>query len=264
MAVRAVGRHDRSSQREGDLLVPVVRHPVFEPPEDEAAIWRYMDLPRFVSLLDRRALYFPSADRLGDPFEGSYPAANLEARRRLFGQRLGDYQQVPERERRRRLRTTLVNCWHLNEVESAGMWRLYSGAGPGVAVRSSYARLVRSLEDAARPVFIGMVRYIRYEVETMPEDNYLAAFVHKRKGFEHERELRAIVDARQDVDRAVPPAAWPETGEYVPVRLEDLVVAVHVSPSSPRWFVDVVRAVIQRFALPAQIVQSQLDGTPQY
>lgn len=241
------------------------KHPAFEPPADASVtIWRYMDLPRLISLLDRRALYFPSADRLGDPFEGSYPAANLAVRRLHFGTRVAAYESVPERERRRRLRTTLVNCWHMNEVESAGMWRLYAGGGPGVAVRSTYAALERSLAGAARPVYIGRVRYIDYEKDTMPEDTYLEAFVHKRKGFEHERELRAIVDARHDIDGAIPREAWPETGEYVPVELGELVAALHVSPSSPAWFVDVVRAVASRFGLAAAIVQSQLDGTPIY
>src|SRR5260221_3267194 len=36
-------------------------------------IWRYMDFPKFVSMLDHRALYFPTADQFQDTFEGSLP-----------------------------------------------------------------------------------------------------------------------------------------------------------------------------------------------
>ena len=41
-------------------------------PEDlSSKIWRYVDLPKFLSLLEGASLYLARADRLGDPFEGS-------------------------------------------------------------------------------------------------------------------------------------------------------------------------------------------------
>ena len=51
-------------------------HPDLNPPQDNAVLWRYMDFTKFVSLLDRRALYFSRADKLGDPFEGSLSHIN--------------------------------------------------------------------------------------------------------------------------------------------------------------------------------------------
>ena len=69
-------------------------HPLFRLPDDEnAAIWRYMDITKLIALLDSSALYFTRTDSLGDPFEGSYPVqsfgwasqedwAELEARRK--------------------------------------------------------------------------------------------------------------------------------------------------------------------------------------
>ena len=33
-------------------------HPVFQSPPGDAALWRYMDLTRFIALLERRALFF--------------------------------------------------------------------------------------------------------------------------------------------------------------------------------------------------------------
>ena len=35
-----------------------------------------MDFTKFVSLLDKRALFFAGADTLGDPFEGSVSPIN--------------------------------------------------------------------------------------------------------------------------------------------------------------------------------------------
>ena len=42
-------------------------------PLDDTVLWRYMDFTKFVSLLEKSALFFPRADKLGDPFEGYWP-----------------------------------------------------------------------------------------------------------------------------------------------------------------------------------------------
>ena len=60
-------------------------NPVFRQPADEAAaVWRYMDFAKFVDLLATEELYFARADKLGDPFEGLYPRAVVEERRRAL------------------------------------------------------------------------------------------------------------------------------------------------------------------------------------
>jgi hypothetical protein len=41
-----------------------------KPANENAKIWRYMDFTKFVSLLEKKALFFCRADKLGDPFEG--------------------------------------------------------------------------------------------------------------------------------------------------------------------------------------------------
>lgn len=42
-------------------------------------LWRYMDLAKFLALLEDRALYFARADKLGDPFEGAAGIADAAA-----------------------------------------------------------------------------------------------------------------------------------------------------------------------------------------
>lgn len=41
----------------------------YEVPDDDAVLWRYMDLAKFVSLLKDKALYMTRADMFEDPFE---------------------------------------------------------------------------------------------------------------------------------------------------------------------------------------------------
>ena len=56
-------------------------HKCFTPPHDpETKLWRYMSFAKFVSLIDRKALFLSRLDQLAqnDPFEGSVPRMERE------------------------------------------------------------------------------------------------------------------------------------------------------------------------------------------
>ena len=49
-------------------------HESFPAPLDQTvSLWRYMNLSKFVWMLQKKALYFCRCDLLGDPYEGYYP-----------------------------------------------------------------------------------------------------------------------------------------------------------------------------------------------
>lgn len=47
-------------------------------PIDSDFIWKYMNLEKFVSLLDTRSLFFTRADKFEDPYEGFTPPSVTE------------------------------------------------------------------------------------------------------------------------------------------------------------------------------------------
>lgn len=47
--------------------------PSFDVPDEHTTIWRYMDFTKFVSLLDKKTLYFTRSDKFDDKFEGATP-----------------------------------------------------------------------------------------------------------------------------------------------------------------------------------------------
>jgi len=48
------------------------QHELFRlPANKDIPIWRYMDLAKYLAMLDRGSLFFARATLLGDPFEGS-------------------------------------------------------------------------------------------------------------------------------------------------------------------------------------------------
>jgi hypothetical protein len=52
-------------------------------PADQESVWRYMDLARFLSLLQTSALHFARADQMSDRWEGSYGELNRQLRPEL-------------------------------------------------------------------------------------------------------------------------------------------------------------------------------------
>jgi hypothetical protein len=77
--------------------------------------------------------------------------------------------------------------------------------------------------------------------------------VHKRVSFEHEREVRAIIDSRDPESDRI--------GLTVPVDLATLIQRVHVAPTAPGWYEDVVRRAAKRYGLDAPVSRSDLyDG----
>lgn len=243
-------------------------HPTFIEPEDEnIKIWRYLDFTKLISLLDSRRLYFTRCDKFDDPFEGSWPKPNVEARK-FVPEDLPEEEQVKHLEAMNRMgdinknwpRYMAVNCWHANEHESAAMWKLYLKSDEGIAIQSTYNRYKKSIIDDEK-VLIGQVRYIDYEKDGIDASNILGPFVHKRKSFEHEREIRGLV------------SKWPISGEsldfteetidhglQIKVDIETLIERIHVAPTAPGWFTSLVDNATKRYGYNFEITQSQLKN----
>lgn len=250
-----------------------VEHPAFESPADEnAKIWRYLDFTKFVALLDRRALSFARVDQLTDQFEGSLTKADVETLREDLRRRGFPVVGLPSELAWFRKRI-FVNCWHINNYESAAMWRLYLNRDEGVAVRSTFRRFRDSFMGSEHDVFIGKVKYINYDTAHLPGGNILYPFLHKRRAFEYECELRAVVMKWQKGDKgvgqlgtqadAIPEKDLPCNLD-ISVDLDVLVEKVYVSPAAPNWFGELVRSIVSRYKLKREVNRSSLAEGPLY
>src|SRR5687768_17393094 len=111
----------------------------FEAPPSETKIWRYISFAKFESLLRSGSIYFASAREFEDKFEGSITRAEMDWRRRWAN--VAYVSNAFEQLRR----LTKISCWHVNEGESAAMWKLYLRESKGIAIRSTIGRLMSSL-----------------------------------------------------------------------------------------------------------------------
>lgn len=250
-------------------------HPVFAQPEPLGVkVWRYMDFTKLVSLLDSRCLFFSRADKLGDPFEGSWPKMNVTARheiyeqmkqsmseeaRKPFANAMKGFDEINKHWRRYHA----INCWHMNEHESAAMWRLYLKSDEGIAIQSTYARLRDSLIDDEQ-IFLGMVKYVDYDRELLPGMmNSFTPFVHKRKSFEHEREVRAVIVKYPITEKGIVfDVETISDGLKIQVNVEGLIEKIHIAPSAPPWFADLVDGLVRRYGYSLSVLQSRLNDQP--
>lgn len=238
-----------------------------------------MDLSKFVDLLQQRRLFFASLDMLGDPFEGTITKRTGETAPELIRQHyaeqisqrrndstenvVADMQRSMQAARKHfRNEQAFVSCWHMNEHESAAMWRLYSQSGDAVCIRTAYSTLATLLPPCA---YIGVVQYIDYEKDLIDIGDLFIPIMHKRKAFEHEREVRAIVcKVNGVVDRNDGRACIDQGGVRIDIDINMLIDCVYVSPTSPTWFKSIVQNLAAKYELHAPVVPSSLLTSPIY
>ena len=151
----------------------------------------------------------------------------------------------------------------MNQHQSAAMWKLYLKTDEGMAIQTTFRRLKESLKTAREKIFAGMVNYIDYEKERFPVASNIHPFVHKRRSFAHEMELRAFYWHATDMGAILGGAKEPtETGFHIQTDLDTLIDAIFVAPTSPAWFRDLTEAVVRKYGLNKSVVRSNLDDGP--
>lgn len=249
-------------------------HPIFNPPNDDATLWRYMDFVKFVSLLETQSLFFARADKLGDPFEGAPPKLNadmraiesIELRKQLSDDEASKIVEMIASSDRSFRSFTLVNCWHESDYESAAMWKLYSREYDGIAVKTNFKSLARSF-TCSEEVFIGKVEYVDYDKAYIQERNYLAPFLYKRHSFEHEKEVRAITLGGFELvksGRIRAAQGRHEIGAYYAVDISHLITEVVVAPYADDWLIELVQSVASRYGMTGPVRKSRLSETPRW
>lgn len=235
-------------------------HPLLIEPSDDTVLWRYMDLAKFLALLDSSCLYFSNISAFDDPFEGHPPQKITQA----FTAIPSGLDDKATNKRMKEVndnihffsfsrRLICASCWHMNPVENAGMWAQYLKTGEGIAIRTTFGAIKRSLSLPSNTFAItgGTVQYMDYETFEVSDLNILAWGTLKRTGFDHEREFRLLCQN-------------PATGLQVPVSLSCLIENIYVAPSLGDWYLDLVKRVAAKYEVTATVTHSTLLDGPTY
>ncbi len=115
-------------------------------------------------------------------------------------------------------------------------------------------------------MFVGEVQYIDYKTDIFDDLDTFAPALMKRKGYEHENEVRAyymdvpMKDGKVDES----PEADERPGVYRKVDIDRLVKEVIVAPDAEPWFLELVEAVVDRYGLAAPVRRSSLADPPNW
>lgn len=253
----------------------------------DAVLWRYMDFPKFVSMLKERALWFSRADLLGDPLEGSFTQAREIERQRLLenppeGRTRNELEEVFRHNARITSESRLnvyINCWHRGSHESMALWQGYGGGPYAIAVRTTFGLLDSLLPEKfsgssvvaggapaeaddepphAMPIFLTQVRYIDHSSTTerlKDENNMFTPFALKSVSYRHESEVRAVYWNIPGFATTTGQLSNP-SGLFVPVNLLALITDIVVSPLAPAWFAPLVRSVFESYGFSLALTSS--------
>ncbi|WP_291133028.1 hypothetical protein [Flavobacterium sp. UBA7682] len=244
----------------------------YKSPKKDEILWKFMDLPKFVSMLKTKSLFFTRADKFDDPFEGArgtlknkeqwdeiYLKYLIDISKKISNDKNRPDKEIEEEAQKNlqnwelqaieRKSKTGVNCWHENQFESEAMWKLYTSLDYGIAIKTNYKRLYEAL-GSDPDIDIGRINYINFD-ETFA--HFFEPFWYKRKSFMHENEIRAIIRQDKEIEGF---------GKLMPVDLEMLIETIHVSPTAQSWFSELVIDIMEKYKLKKTVSESSLNDKP--
>lgn len=247
--------------------------PVFYP-EQNYRVVKYMDLTRFVSLLQRKALFFCRLDKLEDHFEGTTAKSNWKRRYDFYASQhlySDKFKKLSEKEiienveghfqaERKMKALKTVCCWNISDSESAALWKIYSNFNQGIMITSKVTSIIEAFKETIEDLDLSEVRYIDYSQDEMPDGNAMFPVIHKHNAYSYEQELRLIhtVDfgngliydwSKEEI----------EQGKYLSVDLDILVDEIILSPYSSNWYLKLVENLCETYGLKTIIMQSVLS-----
>jgi hypothetical protein len=237
-------------------------------------LWRYLILPKFVSMLDSQSLYFCRVDRFEDPREAAVSQPVLEkgmaeTLRRLSEEDPSNLTEDQAHEIALSVEAAneifnregaFANCWHQNDRESGPMWGVYGREG--VVIRSTVGRLFAATRNDDFGVYIAPVTYIDHATEEMDP---VWAFLYKHYLYRDEREYRAFVLHPPKTPSYEDPDPEHPLGIDIRVPLDQLLEAVQIAPGAGQMQKRVARSLLDHYGLPdIPVIPSVADTIPEY
>ena len=215
-------------------------------------MWRYMDFTKFVSLLEKKALFFCRADKLGDPFEGSIPNTESSLSKKGNSINLESLKSM-----------IYINCWNESTFESEAMWKLYTREKNGIAIKTTFINYKTALNDPLKSknsdVYVSKIRYIDYKTNPIESPNPITLYIYKRNSFQHEMEIRALY-----VPVNTPEIKENLNGIYYGVDLKILIQEIVIAPFAEKWFSELTKSISRRYGLYDRVRHSTLDDAPNF
>jgi len=194
---------------------------------DEAYLWKYFDLHKFLSLIISKSFHFTRLDKFEDKREGISPIHILyqnhkkeldnhpyfdNIRSFMTVDLLGSEMNKIEAELKKVQRFNFANCWVIGkkEIESVAMWNLFSDP-KSLAIRIKYSDFKSNIiengymtDGVQKELICSPIKYLNFQdkqnISEFTNNLWDSVFL-KDISFQHENEFRIIA---RESERKIP------------------------------------------------------------
>lgn len=237
-------------------------------------IVKYLDITKFISILQKESLFFCRVDKLEDKFEGKSPKLNVAHQENWYRQfylnghiQSNDIEASVQKSMLERKgmeeyfkKTNCVCCWNKFTVESYALWKIYSDMDKGLMITSSIDKLRNSFEKTPEMIQLSEIEYVDHETDILDNPGNLnPIIIHKHKAYSFEDEIRLIHQVKAENGLSYDwDAEEISNGKNLNVDLNILIDEIILSPYSPKWFFEMIKDLMEKYNLNKEIRYSVL------
>jgi len=221
---------------------------------DDEKLWRYMDISKFISMLDSNAIWLARVDTVKDKHEGRFHddmRKMIDAAYRNFSdtdkspiENADDFQDYL-------VKNTFISCWHKNFDENMVMWEIYGRDNSSLAVQTTVGRIRSNIDTSKLNGWSLIMKDIDYKNadEVQGVIKYEECFFRKRRHYVYEREVRISLD-KYNKDAPIKNTPY---GYLLPCKLNLTIENILVHPDCEDWFLKVVESICNKYKICAPI-----------
>ena len=187
-------------------------------------LWRYMDLWKFLQIVNTSTLFFPSVTLLGDQLEGKIPDkvySNMKDHEKINGRSDNFVEVYREFMENLSRDSTLVLSWNAAENESFALWKMYAKDKLGIAIKTNLQKLKNSFKNTSEEIYIGEVSYYDNEKPIYDVISF-STLLTKHNYYSFEKEVRCLTRLNDDEKNL--------NFKLINVDLNELIEEVYLSP----------------------------------
>lgn len=230
---------------------------------DDEVLWKYMNLPKYLSLLSSSSIWLARSDTFKDKREGVFHLAmkeDLEEFYDVMSQRPDFHDDLAVKnvsEFQEYLScNTFISCWHKSLTENMVMWEIYGETENSVSIKTTALNLkdsfcIKAVYKEALEVALDEVVYENSDVVSA-EKNYRQPFFLKREHFAFEKEVRLYFRSR--IHHTLSDAPY---GYKVQVDLDKLIDEIYVHPDADEWFFEAVKDLTKKYGINKKVQKGQ-------
>lgn len=205
--------------------------------DKEMVIWRYTDLYVFENMIKTSTLFFAETSLFDDNFEGSMPRINyLKEKEREEEFSVLDLKKVK-----------CASCWHQNKYESEAMWKIFSDSKNGIAIKAKLKNVIDSIKGDKK-IYVGKIKYIDYENDSIDFKSYNDLYYYKRKIFSSEKEIRFLTSKKDE-----------KRGLFIDVDFKKMIDTIYVVNPETK---SKIKEILKKYNYDIEIKDSCLCKTP--